>query len=105
MHFLKTLFWVILAIVLMLFALANWTVVTVNLWGGLQADVKLPVLVIAAFLIGFLPTLIVHRARIWSLRRRLETQNQIQVANGPAPVRPAPLAERAATDSKAWPAE
>jgi uncharacterized integral membrane protein len=105
MQFLKTLFWVILAIVLMLFALANWTVVTVKLWGGLQADVKLPVLVITAFLIGFLPTLIVHRARIWSLRRRLETQVQTQVANGPSPARPAPLGERVATDSKAWPAE
>ena len=58
MQFLKTLFWVILAVVLVLFAHANWTVVTLNLWGGLQADVKLPVLVIGAFLLGFLPTII-----------------------------------------------
>jgi uncharacterized integral membrane protein len=104
MQFLKTLFWVILAIVLVLFARANWDVVTINLWGGLQADVKLPVLVVAAFLIGFLPTLILYRARIWSLRRRLETQ--AQVANGPPPgFRAPPPAERTATDSKAWPAE
>jgi putative membrane protein len=108
MQFLKTLFWVILAIVLMLFALANWTMVTVNLWGGLQADVKLPVLVVTAFLIGFLPTLILYRARIWSLRRRIETLTQTQVANGPVPIRTASspsVAERMATDSKAWPAE
>jgi uncharacterized integral membrane protein len=105
MQFLKTLFWVILAVVLVLFALANWTVVTVNLWGGLQADVKLPVLVISAFLIGFLPTLIIYRARIWSLRRRLESHVQMQVANSPMPVRPASSApERTTTDSKAWPA-
>ncbi|HET9429086.1 MAG TPA: hypothetical protein VFO69_12075, partial [Allosphingosinicella sp.] len=70
MQFLKTLFWVILAVVLVLFAHANWNVVTLNLWGGLQADVKLPVLVIGAFLIGFLPTLILYRARLWSIRRR-----------------------------------
>jgi len=87
MQFLKTLFWVILAIVLVLFAHANWQSVTLNLWGGLQADVKLPALVIFAFLIGFLPTLILYRARIWSLRRRLEAQTH--VANAPVPVRPA----------------
>ena len=51
MQFLKTLFWVILAVVLVLFAHANWNVVTLNLWGGLQADVKLPVLVIGAFVL------------------------------------------------------
>ena len=89
MQFLKTLFWVILAIVMVLFASANWQSVTLNLWGGLQADVKLPALVIFAFLIGFLPTLIVYRARVWSLRRRLEGQVQTHVANGPAPLRPA----------------
>ena len=80
MQFLKTLFWVILAVVLVLFAHANWNVVTVNLWGGLQADVKLPVLVIFAFLLGFVPTLLIYRARLWTLKRRLETQGQVHVA-------------------------
>ena len=84
MQFLKTLFWVILAVVLVLFARANWVPVTINLWAGLQADVKLPMLVIFAFLIGFLPTLVIHRARIWSLRRRLETQSQV----GNMPIQP-----------------
>ena len=91
MQFLKTLFWVILAVAMVLFAHANWHMVTIELWGGLQADVKLPVLVIAAFLLGFLPTLIVYRTRLWTLRRRLETQGQVHVANMPGPVRaPAP---------------
>jgi uncharacterized integral membrane protein len=90
MQFLKTLFWVVLAVVLVLFAYSNWTLVTLNLWGGLQADVKLPVLVIAAFLLGFVPTLIIYRARLWSLKRRLESQAQVHVANAPGPVvRPA----------------
>ena len=93
MQFLKTLFWVILAVVLVLFAHANWNVVTVNLWGGLQADVKLPVLVIFAFLLGFVPTLLIYRARLWNLKRRLEVQNQVRVANAPGPVvRNAPAA-------------
>ena len=90
MQFLKTLFWVILAVVMVLFAHANWQSVTLNLWGGLQADVKLPALVIFAFLAGFLPTFLIYRARLWSLRRRLETHVQTHVANQPAPVRVVP---------------
>lgn len=84
MRFLKTLFWVILAVVLVLFAQANWDLVTIELWGGLKADLKLPVLVIGAFLLGFLPTYILYRSRVWSLKRRLEAQNQVLVANTPA---------------------
>jgi uncharacterized integral membrane protein len=97
MQFLKTLFWVILAVVLVLFAHTNWNVVTIRLWGGLAADVKLPVLVIGAFLLGFLPTLILYRTRIWSLKRRLEAPSHAHVANAPGPVAgraPAPEAER-----------
>ena len=118
MHFLKTLFWVVVAVVMVLFARDNWRPVEVNLWAGLVADVKLPVLVLAAFLLGFLPTLIVYRARLWSLRRRLETQGH--AGNGPAPVPVAvpvpvrtssaptgldrkPDESREATDAKAWP--
>ena len=86
MQFLKTLFWVILAVVLVLFAMSNWTMVTINLWQGLQADIKLPLLVIGAFLLGFLPTWIVYRARIWSLKRRLEGQTTVHVANAPAAI-------------------
>ena len=89
MQFLKTLFWVVLAVVVVLFAHANWNVVTINLWGGLEADVKLPVLLIGAFLLGFLPTLILYRARLWSLRRRHETQVQARVANAPGAAVPA----------------
>ena len=91
MQFLKTLFWVILAVVLVLFAHANWNQVTINLWGGLQADIKLPVLVIAAFLIGFVPTFLIYRARLWNLRRRLESQAPIHVGNAPAAPAPRPV--------------
>ena len=76
MQFLKTLFWVALAVVLVLFANVNWTAVTIRLWGGLEADVKLPVLVLFSFLLGFLPMLIVHRARVWTLRRRIEAHER-----------------------------
>ena len=107
MQFLKTLFWIALTVVLVLFAKANWNAVTLKLWGGLEADVKLPVLVLAAFLLGFVPTLIVYRARLWSVKRRLEpVERQVSVAPAPAP-RPVAVdngeGERIATDSKVWP--
>ena len=109
MQFLKTLFWVVVAVIAVLFGIANWAPVTIKLWAGLEADVKLPVLVSFAFLLGFLPTFIVYRARLWSLRRRLETQAQAHVVSHPAPSRAATPASndpnRQATDAKAWPAE
>ena len=117
MQFLKTLIWVIVAIVLVLFARANWQPVTLNLWGEgdarLVADVKLPVLVLAAFLIGFLPTFFVYRARVWALKRRLDSVQPTVVGNTPHSARPTPAApaaaaerteeERKSTDSTLWP--
>lgn len=72
MQFLKTLFWVLLAVVAVLFAVRNWTPVTLNLWGDIQADIKIPVLLLIIFLLGFLPTWLLMRTRIWSHRRRLD---------------------------------
>jgi putative membrane protein len=108
MQFLKTLFWIALTAVLVLFAKANWNAVTLKLWGGLEADVKLPVLVLFAFLLGFLPTFIIYRARLWSLKRRLEpTERYVSVPAPPVPSAPVVVdngaEERVATDSKAWP--
>lgn len=72
MQFLKTLFWVFLAVVIALFASRNWAPVTLSLWGDIQADIKIPVLLGALFLFGFLPTWIVMRAKVWAIQRRLE---------------------------------
>ncbi len=107
MQFLKTLFWVVVAVLLVLFASQNWSSVTINLWGGLQADVKLPFLVFAAFLLGFLPTYLLYRTRLWSLRRRAEVLNA-PVANTPGNLshkQGHAEEKRIATDSKVWPAE
>ena len=90
MQFLRTLFWIALTIVLVLFAIANWFPVTIELWGGLAADIKLPVLVFGAFLLGFLPTFLLYRARLWSLRRRLETHERNNASSGLAPAAAAP---------------
>lgn len=92
MQFLKIIIWVLVIVTLFLFSWANWRVVTIDLWGGLQADVNLPFLVLGSLLLGFLPTYIVQRARIWSLRRRYETGTNAVVANAPI-VRAPPVPE------------
>ena len=68
MHFLKTLFWVVVAVFLAILASRNWHDVTLNLWGD--------VLIIAMFLIGWLPTFLVYRAKMWRLRQRLDSQER-----------------------------
>ena len=72
MHFLKTLFWVLIAVLVALFATRNWSDVTLNLWGDIQADIKLPVLLLLAFVLGWLPTWLLMRTRIWGHRRRVD---------------------------------
>lgn len=73
MQFLKTLFWVVMAAIAVIFATRNWTPVTINLWGGLAADIKLPILLLFAFIIGFVPSFLMHKAARWHYRRRLDT--------------------------------
>ena len=88
MNFLRTLFWVMLAVSLVILASRNWANVTLNLWGGLQADVKLPILLLVAFLVGFVPPYLILRGRVWSLKRRL------LIAERPAPQpQPQPIAD------------
>lgn len=85
MQFLKTLFWVLIAVIAALFASRNWTDVTLNLWGDIQADIKTPILLLIAFLLGFVPIWLLMRTRIWSYRRRLEA---LERTRAPTPVVP-----------------
>lgn len=86
MNFLRTLFWVVIAVSLAIFANRNWNDVTLNLWGNIQADVKLPFLLVLIFLLGFLPPYLILRGRIWSLRRKLNSAERPAVAAPPAPM-------------------
>jgi putative membrane protein len=76
MHFLKTLLLVVVAVFLALLASRNWHDVTLNLWGDIQADIKVPILILVMFLIGWLPTFLIHRAKMWRLRQRLDSQER-----------------------------
>ena len=71
MRFLKTLFWIVVAALVTLFAARNWRDVTISLWGNLEADVKVPLLLAVVFLIGLIPAMLVYRAKIWRLNNRI----------------------------------
>ena len=65
MRFLKTLVWIVIAVLISLFAARNWRDVTIDLWGNLQADIKIPVLLVISFLVGFVPTWLMFRTKLW----------------------------------------
>ena len=76
MHVLKTWLWVVIAVFLAILASRNWHDVTLNLWGDIQADIKVPVLILFMFLLGWLPTFLLYRAKMWRLRQRLDSQER-----------------------------
>lgn len=88
MNFLRTLFWVVLAVSLAIFATRNWSNVTLNLWGNIQAEIKLPFLLLVTFLIGFLPTYLYLRGKMWGLRRKLALAERPAVQSISAPASP-----------------
>jgi len=94
MQFLRTVFWVVLAVVGVLFAYNNWQLVTIHLWGDLVVDTQLPVLLLVVFLIGLIPPWILHRVTRWSLNRKLEAANRslIETRGVLDPASPAPQA-------------
>ena len=91
MQFLKILLWVVIAVLLTVLAGHNWHDVTLNLWGDIQADIKLPVLLLLTFLLGFLPPYLVMRARRWRQGRRedaIKRQQAIESSPATEPVEP-----------------
>ena len=90
MQLLKTLFWCLLAFVAAMFTRNNWTTVPVNLWGGLIAEINLPLLLLIVFLCGLLPMLAYHHAVRWRLRSRLATSERT-IATLREVIAPAPM--------------
>ena len=87
MRFLKTLIWVTIIVGLVVFATNNWQPGSLRLWGGLRLDTKFPALVMAAFLLGFLPLYILHLTQVWGMKRRILALegNQRSVSVHPSP--------------------
>ena len=105
MQFLRTLFWVVISAVVAIIASNNWNDVTLNLWGNLQADIKIPLLLLFTFLLGFLPTWLVMRGKLWRVRRRLSQEEVRAVPAAPIGTKsgePRTLASRTAIGPRIW---
>ncbi|MEI6641257.1 MAG: DUF1049 domain-containing protein [Novosphingobium sp.] len=76
----RSILWLVIVAALAAFSAANWVPVELTIWQGLALDTKLPALVIAAFLLGFVPMWLVHRTTRWRLSRRI-TALETSLAN------------------------
>lgn len=86
MSFLKILLWILIAVAVLIFAVANWDDVTLNLWGGLALTIKLPFLLLLVSLAVWLPTWLVMRGKLWRVTRNYAADGKPQ----PVPVSPSP---------------
>lgn len=91
MHFVRMLFWVLILASLLIFTAFNWRPVEVQIWTNLVLETKIPALVIVAFLLGLLPTWLLHRGTKWRLDRRIaHLEAATRAAAAPRPVGTSP---------------
>ena len=97
MQFLRTAFWVILAVGVALFCKANNRPLEIKIWGDIVWETRIWFPILIAFLLGAIPFWISARAISWRLKRRLESSekalaNTIMAATPPpAPQPTSPL--------------
>ena len=82
MAFLRTLLWIAVTVIVVVFSVRNWVPVPVNLFGDTVVETKLPMLLLIGFLIGFVPLYVWHRAVKWRHSRKL---SQIERSAVPTP--------------------
>jgi len=73
MQFLKTAFWVILAVAVALFCKANHRPLDIKLWGDFVWSTKIWFPILIAFLLGAVPFWVFGRAARWRLQKRLDS--------------------------------
>ena len=97
MQIIRTIFWVLLFVVLIIFSINNWTTVPVKIWEGLILETKVAALVIISFLLGLLPMWAFHRSANWRQNRRIRSLQQAAAALSPGglpePAYPEPYAD------------
>lgn len=84
MHVIRTVVWVLLIVVLLLFSYNNWNPVVVKIWEGLLLETQMPVLVAASFLLGLGPMWLLSKASHWRLTRRISAlESSMRAAAAP----------------------
>ena len=93
MQFVRMLFWVLILAALLIFSAFNWRPVEVQIWTNLVLETRIPALVVVAFLLGLVPTWLLHRGTRWRLNRRishLEAAARASAAPRPPDTAPPP---------------
>lgn len=84
MHVIRTVVWVLLIVVLLLFSYNNWNPVVVKIWEGLLLETQMPVLVATSFLLGLVPMWLLSKASHWRLTRRINAlESSMRAAAAP----------------------
>lgn len=71
MQVIRTIAWILLFCGILIFSIYNWRPVEVTIWENMVLETKVPVLVVLAFLAGFVPVLAYHLSVRWGLKRRI----------------------------------
>ncbi|MXP14375.1 DUF1049 domain-containing protein [Altererythrobacter confluentis] len=88
MQIVRTILWVLLFAGLMAFSFFNWKQVEVQIWTNLVLETKVPALVIVSFLLGMVPTWLMHRGVKWRLERRIKALESATRTPSVAPATP-----------------
>ncbi|MDF0541024.1 hypothetical protein PX699_01615 [Sphingobium sp. H39-3-25] len=101
MQFLKTAFWVILAVAVALFCKANHRPLDIKLWGDFVWSTKTWFPILIAFVLGAVPFWAFGRAARWRLQKRLDsTERALASATAAAAPPPeAPVADALPADA------
>lgn len=91
MQFLRTAWWVVIAVAAALFFKANNRPVDIKIWGDIIWSTKIWFPMLLAYLLGALPFWIMARATRWRMKRKLENTERALVAATAAPT-PSPAA-------------
>jgi uncharacterized integral membrane protein len=88
MQIVRTIVWVLLLVVLLIFSINNWNPVQVKIWEGLVLETKIPALVVISFLLGLLPMWLLHKITAFSARRRISSLETAARTAAVTPVAP-----------------
>lgn len=71
MRVIRTIVWLVVLVMLVLFSVTNWTPVTIRIWEDLVWETRLPAVVVLSFLAGLVPMWLLHLIGRWRMRRRI----------------------------------
>jgi putative membrane protein len=91
MQVVRTIVWIVITAILVAFVAMNWEHAPVNFWplqsGYLRFEWPVGFIALFFFLLGAVPTYLLHRASRWRLGRRIASlENSLKATSAPAPL-------------------